>query len=166
MEPRRPQSRPADRRPDATDDLRRLPEEVSHGPSHLGVIAHTAAFRHGQPWLQALLNGLAANRDLLAELLNDHLPQVRYRPPDATYLAWLDCRALGLHTSVDTTPNGGVSDLDGPARMFLDRARVALSSGHVFGHGGAGFVRLNFATSPAILRQAVQRMGTAALRSQ
>ena len=152
--------------PDATDDLRRLPEEVSHGPSHLGVIAHTAAFRHGQPWLQALLNGLAANRDLLAELLNEHLPQVRYRPPDATYLAWLDCRALGLHTSVDTTPNGGVSDLDGPARMFLDRARVALSSGHVFGRGGAGFVRLNFATSPAILRDAVQRMGKAAARQE
>ena len=152
--------------PDAADDLRRLPEEVSHGPSHLGVIAHTAAFRHGQPWLQALLNGLAANRDLLAELLNEHLPQVRYRPPDATYLAWLDCRALGLHTSVDTTPNGGVSDLDGPARMFLDRARVALSSGHVFGRGGAGFVRLNFATSPAILRDAVQHMGKAAARQE
>lgn len=46
--------------------------------------------------------------------------------------------------------------------MFLDHARVALSSGHVFGHGGAGFVRLNFATSPAILRQAIQRMGNAA----
>ena len=48
--------------------------------------------------------------------------------------------------------------------MFLDRARVALSSGHVFGQGGAGFVRLNFATSPAILREAIQRMGDAAAR--
>jgi len=55
-----------------------------------------------------------------------------------------------------------VSDLAGPARMFFDRAWVALSSGHVFGHGGAGFVRLNFATSPAILRQAIQRMRDAA----
>jgi len=81
----------------AAADLRRLPEEVSHGPSHLGVIAHTAAFRHGQPWLTRLLAGLAANRDLLGELLADCLPQVRYRPPEATYLAWLDCRALGLH---------------------------------------------------------------------
>jgi cystathionine beta-lyase len=151
--------------PHAAADLRRLPEEVSHGPSHLGVIAHTAAFRHGQPWLQALLTGLAANRDLLGELLPEHLPQVRYQPPEATYLAWLDCRALGLHTLDGTTQNGVVSDIAGPARMFLDRARVALSSGHVFGRGGAGYVRLNFATCQAILREAIQRMGDA-LRAQ
>ena len=148
--------------PDAAADLRRLPEEVSHDPSHLGIIAHTAAFRHGQPWLTSLLNGLAANRDLLGELLADHLPQVRYQPPQATYLAWLDCRALGLHDPDTTTGNHIVSDLAGPARMFLDHAQVALSSGHVFGHGGAGFARLNFATSPAILRQAIRRMGDAA----
>jgi len=148
--------------PAAATDLRRLPEEVSHGPSHLGVIAHTAAFRDGQPWLTSLLAGLAANRDLLGELLGAHLPQVRYRPPEATYLAWLDCRAFGLHDPDAATGNHVVSDLAGPARMFLDHARVALSSGHVFGQGGAGFVRLNFATSPAILREAIQRMGDAA----
>lgn len=148
--------------PDAVTDLHRLPEEVSHGPSHLGVIAHTAAFRRGHPWLTSLLAGLTANRDLLGELLAVHLPQVRYRPPQATYLAWLDCRAFGLHDPDGVTDDHVVSDLDGPARMFLDRARVALSSGHVFGRGGAGFVRLNFATSPAILREAIQRMGDAA----
>ena len=148
--------------PDAAADLRRLPEEVSHGPSHLGVIAHVAAFRHGQPWLASLLAGLTANRDLLAKLVAEHLPQVRYRSPEATYLAWLDCRAFGLHDADAGTDNHVVSDLSGPARMFLDRARVAVSSGHVFGHGGAGFVRLNFATSPAILREAIQRMGDAA----
>jgi cysteine-S-conjugate beta-lyase len=147
--------------PAAAGDLRRLPEEVSHGPSHLGVIAHTAAFRDGQPWLNTLLTGLAANRDLLGDLIADCLPQVRYQPPEATYLAWLDCRALGLHDPGAADGNHVVSDLAGPARMFLDRARVALSSGHVFGQGGAGFVRLNFATSPAILREAIQRMGTA-----
>jgi cystathionine beta-lyase len=147
--------------PDAAADLRRLPEEVGHGPSHLGVLAHTAAFRHGQPWLRALLTGLAANRDLLGELLAAHLPEVGYQPPEATYLAWLDCRALGLHDPNGST-RGVVADLAGPARMFLDRARVALSSGHVFGQGGAGFVRLNFATSPDNLREAIQRMGDAA----
>src|SRR6516162_821140 len=135
--------------PDAAKDLRRLPEEVSHGPSHLGVIAHTAAFLHGHPWLTSLL----------AELLAAHLPQIRYQPPEATYLAWLDCRALGLHDPHAAADDHIVSDLAGPARMFLDRARVALSSGHVFGHGGAGFVRLNFATSPAVLTEAVTRMG-------
>lgn len=153
--------------PAAMADLRRLPEEVSHGPSHVGVIAHTAAFRDGQPWLDSLLPGLAANRDLLGELLAEHLPQVRYRPPEATYLAWLDCRALGVHgADSDDSPDGDgshvVSDLAGPARLFLDRGRVALSSGHVFGLGGAGFVRLNFATSQRILREALKRMGDAA----
>jgi bifunctional pyridoxal-dependent enzyme with beta-cystathionase and maltose regulon repressor activities len=81
---------------------------------------------------------------------------------DTGYPAWLDCRALGLHDSDTATENHIVSDLAGPARMFLDRARVAVSSGHVFGRGGAGFVRLNFGTSPAILRGAIQRMGDAA----
>ncbi|GAA3775544.1 MalY/PatB family protein [Micromonospora maritima] len=144
---------------DAADDLARMPEEVSHGPSHLGVLAHTAAFRDGGPWLDALLGGLDANRALLGSLLADHLPTVSWRPPEGTYLAWLDCTGLGVPTDA---PAGGVaSDLAGPARMFLDRARVALSSGHVFGTGGTGFVRLNFATSPAVLTEAVTRMGRA-----
>ncbi len=56
-----------------------------------------------------------------------------------------------------------VSDLSGPARWFLDHARVVLSSGHVFGTGGAGHVRMNFATSQAILTEAVSRMGRALL---
>ncbi|MEU1966368.1 MalY/PatB family protein [Micromonospora sediminicola] len=143
----------------AADDLARIPEEVSHGPSHLGVLAHTAAFRDGGPWLDALLGGLDANRALLGSLLADHLPTVSWRPPEGTYLAWLDCTRLGVPTDA---PAGGVaSDLAGPARMFLDRARVALSSGHVFGTGGTGFVRLNFATSPAVLTEAVTRMGRA-----
>ncbi|MFI7218819.1 MalY/PatB family protein [Micromonospora maritima] len=144
---------------DAADDLARMPEEVSHGPSHLGVLAHTAAFRDGGPWLDALLGGLDANRALLGSLLAAHLPAVSWRPPEGTYLAWLDCTRLGVPTEA---PAGGVaSDLAGPARMFLDRARVALSSGHVFGTGGTGFVRLNFATSPAVLTEAVTRMGRA-----
>ncbi|MEU6524029.1 MalY/PatB family protein [Streptomyces sp. NPDC046924] len=150
---------------EAADDLRRMPEEVGHGPSHLGVLAHTAAFRDGADWLDELLLGLDANRSLLGRLIDEHLPGVGYVPPQGTYLAWLDCTGLALH---DDGPADGpadgpgiVSDLAGPARMFLDEARVALSSGHVFGTGGAGHVRLNFATSPVILRQALARMGRA-----
>ncbi|MFE9613996.1 MalY/PatB family protein [Streptomyces sp. NPDC006012] len=147
---------------EAADDLRRMPEEVGHGPSHLGVIAHTAAFRDATQWLDGLLAGLDANRSLLGHLVAEHLPAVRYLPPEGTCLAWLDCTRLGLHH--DRTPDGPgtVSDLAGPAKMFLDEARVALSSGHVFGSGGAGCVRLNFATSPAVLRQALAAMGRAA----
>ncbi|MFC7329762.1 MalY/PatB family protein [Marinactinospora rubrisoli] len=149
---------------EAAEDLRRMPEEVGHGPSHLGVIAHTAAFRDGVDWLGELLLGLDANRNLLGRLVREHLPGVRYTPPEATYLAWLDCTRMGLHDDGPSGGPGAVSDLAGPARMFLDEARVALSSGHVFGSGGAGWVRLNFATSPAILRAALGRMGGALAR--
>ncbi|MFC0508954.1 MalY/PatB family protein [Micromonospora costi] len=147
--------------PRAAADLRQMPEEVSHGPSHLGVLAHTAALRAGGPWLDLLLDGLDENRSLLATLLAKHLPSVTHHRPEGTYLAWLDCTALGVAAEQPTDEPGVASDLAGPARMFLDRARVALSSGHVFGTGGAGFVRLNFATSPEILTEAVTRMGRA-----
>jgi bifunctional pyridoxal-dependent enzyme with beta-cystathionase and maltose regulon repressor activities len=150
--------------PEAAADLRRMPEEVSHGPSHLGVIAHAEAFRTGGDWLDALLDGLDANRALLGDLVAEQLPGVKYLRPQGTYLAWLDCRELGLKDTRDEGVADGlavVADLSGPARWFLDRARVALSSGHVFGTGGAGHVRLNFATSQAILVEAISRMGGA-----
>ncbi|OBH31195.1 cystathionine beta-lyase [Mycobacterium sp. E342] len=146
--------------PEAAADLRRMPEEVSHGPSHLGVIAHAEAFRSGGEWLDELLRGLDRNRRLLGDLVAEHLPNVKYQWPQGTYLAWLDCRELGF---VDDAADGlaVVADLSGPARWFLEHARVALSSGHVFGTGGAGHVRLNYATSAAILTEAVSRMGRA-----
>jgi cystathionine beta-lyase len=147
--------------PAAAADLRRLPEEVGHGPSHLGIIAHTAALNEGGPWLDALIAGLGDNRELLATLIAEHLPGVGFRAPEGTYLAWLDCRGLGLHDSVGDGTPGIVTELAGPARFFLDEARVALSSGHVFGAGGAGHVRLNFATSSSILTEAVLRMARA-----
>jgi len=146
--------------PEAAADLRRMPEEVSHGPSHLGLIAHAEAFRTGGDWLDQLLRGLDENRTLLGDLVAEHLPAVRYLRPQGTYLAWLDCRRLGLKDEV-ADGLAVVSDLSGPARWFLDNARVALSSGHVFGTGGAGHVRLNFATSQAILTQAVSQMSQA-----
>lgn len=146
--------------PEAAADLRRLPEEVSHGPSHLGAIAHTAAFRTGGSWLDALLRGLEANRALLGDLVTEHLPGVRYQRPQGTYLAWLDCRHLGFDEQV-AEGLAVVSDLSGPARWFLDHSRVALTSGHAFGTGGVGHVRVNFATSQAVLVEALSRMGRA-----
>jgi cystathionine beta-lyase len=151
--------------PEAAADLRRMPEEVSHGPSHFGIIAHAEAFRSAGDWLDALLAGLDANRALLGELVAEHLPGVRYQWPQGTYLAWLDCRELGFAEDAADGP-AVVADLAGPARWFLDHARVALSSGHVFGTGGAGHVRLNFATSKAILGEALSRMGQALQRAR
>lgn len=133
--------------PAAADDLARMPEEVSHGPSHLGVIAHTAALREGGRWLDAVLDDLAENRRLLAALLAEQLPAIAYRPTPGTYLAWLDCRELGLG--------------DDPAAAFLARGRVALSPGSDFGTGGDGHARLNLATTPEVLTEAVRRMAKA-----
>ncbi len=147
--------------PESAADLRRMPEEVGHGASHLGLIAHTAAFTGGGDWLDALLRGLDDNLALLQHLLKEHLPGVQLLRPQGTYLAWLDCRELGFEEEEHGEGIQVVSDLSGPARWFRDHARVALSSGHVFGTGGAGHVRLNFATSQAILTEAVSRMGQA-----
>ncbi len=133
--------------PGAAADLARMPEEVGHGASHVGVLAHTAALRDGTAWLDAVLAGIDENRRLLTGLLAERLPGVVHRPGEATYLAWLDCRALGLG--------------DDPAQVFLDRGRVALSSGVPFGSGGAGHIRLNLATSPEVLTEAVRRMAAA-----
>ena len=132
---------------EAAAELARMPEEAAFGASHLGVLAQAAALRDGDAWLEALLGGLDSNRRLLAELLAEHLPLVGYRVPQATYLAWLDCRALALGTD--------------PAAVFRERGRVALSPGPGFGTGGEGHARLNFATSPAVLAEAVVRMASA-----
>ncbi|MEU4345963.1 MalY/PatB family protein [Streptomyces sp. NPDC023838] len=150
--------------PEAAADLRRMPEEVQHGASLLGVVAHMAAYRHGDAWLDALLAGLDANRALLGRLIAEHLPEIGYTRPEGTYLAWLDCRPLGLAPDEGPADLAIVTDLAGPARVFLEHARVALSSGHIFGTGGAGHVRLNFATSQAVLTEALTRMGHTAAR--
>ncbi|MDG4533337.1 aminotransferase class I/II-fold pyridoxal phosphate-dependent enzyme [Streptomyces sp. AV19] len=136
--------------PAAAKELAGLPPEVSHGPSHFGVIAHTAALRAAGGWLDEVLAGLDANRRLLAGLLARHLPRVRYRLPEGTYLAWLDCREAGLG--------------EDPAAVFLEHGRVALGDGARFGTGGAGHVRLTLATSPEVLDEAVRRMADAARR--
>lgn len=133
--------------PGARADLARLHEVHTHGSSHLGAIGHVAALDEGREWLARLVGELAANRALLGDLLDEHLPGVRWRAPEATYLAWLDCRDLGLG--------------DDPAAVFRARGRVALSSGPGYGReAGRGFARLNFATSPEVLEEAVRRMAS------
>jgi cystathionine beta-lyase len=133
--------------PDAVADLARMPEEVSHGASHVGVIAHRAAYLESAAWLDALLTGLDENRRLLSTLLAEHLPGVRYRVPEGTFLAWLDFSDLGLGPD--------------PAAVLRERARVALHPGPGFGQGGQGHARLNFGTSPEIVGEAVRRIAAA-----
>ena len=146
---------------EAAGDLARLPEEVSHGPSHLGVIAHTAALLQGGEWLAAVLAGLERNRSLLGELLAHHLPAVAWRPGAATYLAWLDFSELAAvlgDGKSEPAARGDVSVRSGPGAWFLEHSRVLLSSGTAFGAGGELCARLNFATSASILTEAVERM--------
>jgi cystathionine beta-lyase len=116
-------------------------------PGNLGVLASVAAFTGGLPWLDALLGQLAENRALAGRLLAEHLPQAGYAPPQASFLAWVDCRRLGLG--------------DDPAAAFLERGRVALTPGPAFGGQGKGFARLNMGTSPELLTEAILRMASA-----
>lgn len=124
-----------------------LPKELTARAGNLGVIASVAAFRHGAPWLRDLVAYLDGNRRHLAELLVARLPKIRFIAPQASYLAWLDCRELGLG--------------DDPAKVFLKRGQVALSRGLDFGPPGAGFARLNIGTSRELMREAVDRMSAA-----
>mgnify|MGYP001159917448 FL=1 len=124
--------------------LQQIRPRMIGGINGLGQVATVAGWEHGDAWLSELVAGLDCNRHLLGELLNDYLPAVHYRLPEATYLAWLDCRELGLG--------------DDPAEIFLAQNKVALSSGPDFGIEGLGYVRLNFATSPKMLQMIVERM--------
>ena len=129
---------------------KRIPPRLLGSPGVTGVDATVAAWDEGQPWLDEILAQLRANRNWLGATLAAELPGVTMRVPEATYLAWLDCRALELPCSA--------------GQFFLDQARVGLNFGETFGEGYAGFARLNFATPTAILREIFTRMGEAVRR--
>ena len=103
---------------------------AEHGASTLGVLANTAAYESGGPWLDDVLAYLDGNRRLLGELLAEHLPGVGYTPPRAPTSAWLDFRATGPAD---------------PAPYFLEKAGVAMTDGALCGEAGRGFGRFNFA---------------------
>ena len=116
----------------------------SHSP--VGAVAARAAYDLGDPWLASLVERLDQQRALLGELLAAHLPEVRMRPLEATYLAWLDASAYGH---------------DDAAAVALERGRVQVSPGESYAPGTTGQVRLNIATSPDRLTQIVERLAKA-----
>ena len=128
---------------------RAIPSRLLGAVSSIGLDATVAAWREAQPWLDAVLVRLLANRDRVAGWAAGS-EGVHHHPPEATYLAWLDLGRLELPAAT-------------PSRFFLDEARVALGDGADFGLGGGTCVRLNFATSPEILEAILGRM-TAALQ--
>ncbi|MCO5044354.1 MAG: PatB family C-S lyase [Kiritimatiellae bacterium] len=108
-----------------------------------GYTGCAAAYRHGEPWRQAVLAYLRENRDFLYSFVKERMPAIRMQPMEATYLAWLDVRALNL---------------EHPHRFF-EEAGVGLSSGVDF--GAPGFLRLNFGCPRARLLTALERMARA-----
>lgn len=130
----------------ANDELKNLPPEVLTRTSILGVHAGIAAFTHGREWLDRTVAQVEANDALLASLIDEHLPGVRYTRPRAGYLAWLDVREAGLG--------------DRAHHRILREAKVALGNGTHFGEGGEGHVRLNLACAPDTIREAVRRIAS------
>ena len=116
-------------------------------PNILGLHAARAAYRHGGPWLDALLDYLEQNRDVLTRFVADELPGIEMHSPEGTYLGWLDCRGLGLSVS--------------PHTFFLEKAKVAVNEGADFGEVGEGFVRINFGCPRAVLLQGLTKMKAA-----
>jgi cystathionine beta-lyase len=138
---------------DLLDRYRSRPRFLLGGANAPGAVATLAAWRHGDQWLDELVRYLDGNRRLVAQFVTAELPGVRHVTPQATYLAWLDCREL--------VTEGRPS----PAAWFLEHAGVALNDGADFGPAGQGFARLNFATSRAVLQQILDRLA-ASLRDR
>ena len=132
---------------ESSEFVRSMKAEYLEAPSHLGTIAHVAALRGGDEWIAAVNKDIDRNRHLVTELVSTFLPGAKYTPVEATYLARVDCRALGLG--------------DDPGQVFLEKGKVAFSSGHVFGEGGEGHIRVNMGTSPEILTEAFRRAAQA-----
>jgi cystathionine beta-lyase len=117
------------------------PEKVGVGT--LGLIATAAAYSDGVEWFDDVLVQLHQARDLLATLVAERLPKARFSPPEGTYLAWVDMSAYGLND---------------PALDLLERARVAISGGRPFGGDSAQWIRINYATSPDVIEEVVERI--------
>lgn len=122
--------------------------QVSKGlgghPNVLAMAAWRAALEHAQDWLQQVRAYLKGNRDLVTGFMQQHLPQVGYRPPQGTYLAWLDFSQTPLAQEAH--------------RIVLERAKVGLNDGRMFGPQYQGWLRLNFATSRSLVQEALERI--------
>lgn len=110
--------------------------------------AFIAAYRHGGPWMDALMAYLAGTRDYVLDFVDQRLPGIRAIRPEGTYLIWLDCRGLGLDDAALQA-------------FFVNKARVGMSPGALFGTGGSGFMRLNIGAPRAVIAEALERIAAA-----
>jgi cystathionine beta-lyase len=126
------------------EKLNALPPALHYRASLLGAFATAVAFEKCAPWLDAVITQLDHNRHLISQLLREHLPEVIYNPPQHSYLAWFDLSALNLGNE--------------PTAVVLEKSKVALNAGHIYGAQWGQFARMNFATSPEIITQAITQM--------
>ncbi len=126
------------------DKLNALPYSLHFRASLFGAFATAAAFDQGVNWLDAVIAQLEQNRHLISDLLAEHLPEVSYNPPQHSYLAWINLKELSLG--------------ENPSEKILEKSKVALNPGHIYGAQWGNFARLNFATSPEIISQAITQM--------
>ena len=132
------------------DTLRRrfytwLEANELNDPPLFSPIATIAAYQHGEQWRRQMLAYVEDNIRFLEDYCRDHLPLIRPLRPQASFLVWLDCRALGLSH-------------DALVDLFVRRAHLALNDGAMFGPGGDGFMRLNVGTPRALLHQALLQL--------
>lgn len=111
----------------------------------IGIVACEAAYRYGEEWYDALRQYLQENLDFVREYLKNNLPQIKLIEPEGTYLIWLDFSALGLSATA-------LEDL------VVNKAKLWLDSGAIFGKVGIGFQRINIATNRSVLKEALDRI--------
>ena len=120
-------------------------------PNMFAPIATIAALKNGEEWRQQMLRYIEGNVEFLIDYCETHIPQIKPRRPQASYLVWLDCRALGLS-------HEELKDL------FINKAHLALNDGEIFGKEGSGFMRLNVGTQRSVLAQALKQLKEAIKR--
>ncbi|MDO4164138.1 MAG: PatB family C-S lyase [Bacteroides sp.] len=114
-------------------------------PTLFAPIATIAAFKQGEPWRKEMLHYVEGNIDFVIDYCARHLPQIKPLRPQASFLVWLDCRALKLN-------HQELNDL------FVRKAHLALNDGEMFGQGGEGFMRMNVASPRQVLQQAMEQL--------
>lgn len=126
------------------EKINTMPISVAFRASLFGAAAATAAYGDSMDWLESVIATLNQNRKLIRNLIDSQLPAIKYRVPDFGYLAWLDLSNLSLG--------------DEPTKVILERGKVALNAGSLYGPKHAQFARLNFGTSPEIITEAFNRI--------
>lgn len=141
--------------PADADLWQRYAAHFEMGTASSGYVATIAALEHSQQWFDAARQQLDTNRRLFGELVAHHLPGGRYRQPESTYLAWLDLRSTPNYAKFATL----VTEHRSLADITAEHSGVVATDGAATGASGAGHLRINFATAPAIIEQIVTRLG-------